>query len=225
MSNNPLVNFDPLGMGVCTIPSQAYSVGGAVGQCPDETNYNPSNIAGPGTEDLPGGHTAAPGGILFGNDIFDAVSGAPGTYLTYDIHGNIGFQFSPELWTATLNMVDSVRNPEIAHGAALAPYPTSGFQMVVRDLGWSSEAVGLLTDYTTAIGQVNYLTIEEQNLVSKAFSQYTMHGLDVPVNVVNAINNIDNSIVQWMGQVTQMQGQIVQISTGSTFWTGIGQGQ
>ena len=97
--------------------------------------------------------------------------------------------------------------------------------MVVRDLGWSSEAVGLLTDYTTAIGQVNYLTIEEQNLVSKAFSQYTMHGLDVPVNVVNAINNIDNSIVQWMGQVTQMQGQIVQISTGSTFWTGIGQGQ
>lgn len=173
----------------------------------------------------PAPHTSAPGGIQFGNDIFDAISGAPGTYLAYDIYGNIGFQFSPELWTATLNMIDSARDPEIARGNALAPYPTSGFQMVVRDLGWTSEAMGLLPDYTAAVGQVNYLAVEEQRLVDKAFSQYTMRGLSIPASVTNAINKVDNSLVQWVGQVTQMQGQIVQMSTGSNFWGNIQQGQ
>jgi len=93
-------------MSLCTIPPNAGIEGNPQeNQCPDESSYNPSNIPGTGTSNP--GSTAGSRGIVFGNDIFDAISGAPGTYLTYDTYGHIGFGFSPELWTATLNMIDS----------------------------------------------------------------------------------------------------------------------
>jgi hypothetical protein len=44
------------------------------------------NIACPGPGLFTGG---AGGGAVFGNDIFDAISGAPGTYLTQDMYGNV----------------------------------------------------------------------------------------------------------------------------------------
>jgi len=34
-----------------------------------------------------------------GNDIFDAIAGAPGTYLTEDIRGNVSFGFDDQLWS------------------------------------------------------------------------------------------------------------------------------
>jgi len=41
-----------------------------------------------------------------GYDIFDAMMGAPGTYLTLDIYGNVGFGFDEELWMRTWAFVD-----------------------------------------------------------------------------------------------------------------------
>ncbi len=43
------------------------------------------------------------GTLVFGNDIFDAIGGSPGTFLSLDIYGHLSFGFSPNLWTATWN--------------------------------------------------------------------------------------------------------------------------
>jgi RHS repeat-associated protein len=86
-------------------------------------------------------------GVIFGNDIFDAISGAPGTYLTMDMYGNVGFGFSPELWGQTWNAIDAERNAVAALDVSvwrhdhfwlgLNPYdePTNGYVVLQRDLG------------------------------------------------------------------------------------------
>jgi RHS repeat-associated protein len=45
-----------------------------------------------------------------GYDIFDAMMGAPGTYLTLDIHGNVGFGFDEGLWMQTWGFIDWERS-------------------------------------------------------------------------------------------------------------------
>jgi RHS repeat-associated protein len=55
-----------------------------------------------------------------GNDIFDALAGAPGTYLTLDMHGNLGFGFDEGLWMQTWAFIDTAR----AQGSTP---PTAGY--------------------------------------------------------------------------------------------------
>jgi len=80
--NSPLTVTDPTGMDGCDawisscIPGMpAYTVGGCMACLPNQ-----------------GG-----GGFILGNDIFDAVTGAPGTYMSRDTQGNLSWGFSVEL--------------------------------------------------------------------------------------------------------------------------------
>jgi RHS repeat-associated protein len=75
------------------------------------------------------------GGAIWGNDIFDAISGAPGAYLTQDMYGNMGFGFSIDLWRQTNSVIDVGRQISVAEGYDPAQIPTTGYTVVERDLG------------------------------------------------------------------------------------------
>ncbi|HEX2328785.1 MAG TPA: RHS repeat-associated core domain-containing protein [Candidatus Angelobacter sp.] len=51
---------------------------------------------------------AQPGlaGVQLGNDFFDALFGAPGTFVSLDRKSNLGFGFSQQLWVQTNNFLD-----------------------------------------------------------------------------------------------------------------------
>ena len=48
---------------------------------------------------------------IWGNDIFDAIGGVPGTYLYTDMYGNVGFGWSYSLYVVTQNEIDSLKGP------------------------------------------------------------------------------------------------------------------
>ncbi len=115
------------------------------------------------------------GGMVMGNDIFDAVDGSVGTYLTIDQYGNLGFGFSLGLWAGTLDMIDSHRNaaenppPTIIYDnngipvdsainppVELGPYPYTGWQTVIQN----GEVWSLQSDYANTLSSVNSMTQE-----------------------------------------------------------------
>ena len=98
------------------------------------------------------------GGVdAYGNDIFDALAGAPGTYVTVQ-NGQLGFGTSEELMFETYNIVDAKRkevqdnlpsptDPDCQKDPAncqLGPYPFSGFY---AELGPDGQLTGLIPDY------------------------------------------------------------------------------
>jgi RHS repeat-associated protein len=128
--NNPTGRTDPLGL----------CVSGGTGPC--GWVYYPSG-AGCEVDPWACGGGGGGGGAIWGNDIFDAVSGAPGTYLTLDMYGNVGFGFSVDLWQQTENYIDTTRQ----NNQALAfLVPTSGYVVVERNLGTGVETSGLIPD-------------------------------------------------------------------------------
>ena len=77
------------------------------------------------------------GGIILGNDIFDAIAGAPGTYLSLNMYGQMSFGFSERLWSATQNFLD--QNPSLRGSA--------GLQVLAQDLGAQQVTSGLVPEY------------------------------------------------------------------------------
>jgi RHS repeat-associated protein len=102
------------------------------------------------------------GTVLWGNDIFDAIAGAPGTYITEDMYGNIGFGFSVPMWSATLNVVDAIRSGVINPTAGGIPhditdpgsYPWTGFQVFVHNNGTDTTMSGIIPDYAQKLGEL-----------------------------------------------------------------------
>ncbi len=89
------------------------------------------------------------GALIMGNDIFDAISGEPGTYLRLDMYGNLNFGFSIDLWAKTWNHIDEERSQlasmkEVAvqdhdqlalEQLAKASIPDHGWMVTVQDFG------------------------------------------------------------------------------------------
>jgi RHS repeat-associated protein len=100
VTNNPLKYTDPSGKRGCTSWLDAKDI--FIGDCG-------------------GGGWSAAGyffsNLTFGNDIFDALGGAPGTFLTLNMHGQQGFGFSEDLWSMTQNFLD--HNPYLRGSSAL----------------------------------------------------------------------------------------------------------
>jgi len=80
---------------------------------------------------------------MYGNDIFDALSGEPGTYLYFGTNGSLGFGFSIPLWQETENYIDATMqaNPGLAELV-----PPSGYVVVEQQLGADVVATGLIPD-------------------------------------------------------------------------------
>jgi hypothetical protein len=83
------------------------------------------------------------GTAIFGNDIFDAIAGMPGTYLSYDMYGNLSFGLSPTLWAQTLNYIDTTaqNNPILSF-----MIPTNGYVVTLQDFGTGVGTSGLIPD-------------------------------------------------------------------------------
>jgi RHS repeat-associated protein len=147
------------------------------------------------------------GDFTFGNDIFDAVVGAPGTFLRYDIYGNLSFGYSTGLLLATYRMIDSVRDavenssvspdPRFPHDVTdPGPYPTGGFQLTISDKGVFVDQAGILPDYTQTKVQLDYLT-------SLALA-YQDKGLSIPTS-------LDNQIDALSGRLNRIQDEIYRL--------------
>jgi hypothetical protein len=63
----------------------------------------------------------SPGGggqACMGNEVFDAIGGLPGTFLSLDQYGNLSFGWSYSLYSATMNEIDSL-NYGLSNGPPL----------------------------------------------------------------------------------------------------------
>ena len=58
---------------------------------------------------------------IFGNDVFDALEGQPGTFLYIDSRGGLQFGFSIQLWKSTWSWIDSTRKIK-TYGWTLPPW-------------------------------------------------------------------------------------------------------
>jgi hypothetical protein len=98
------------------------------------------------------------GGVVAGNDIYDAISGAPGTYVTIDSQGNVGFGFSSTLWAQTENLIDgtvsaATNNPKFGVDPDEVP-TTSGYEVVQQDFGPAGSTIsGVVPDVVNLISQ------------------------------------------------------------------------
>lgn len=109
-----------------------------------------------------GGGGGGGGNLIMGNNIFDAIVGQPGTYLSLDMYGNLSWGFSIDLYNQTWNFIDRERstkgltvlasnNPHIQY--TIPPlYPEmTGYQVLVHDFGTGSLISGFIPDLLAAV--------------------------------------------------------------------------
>jgi hypothetical protein len=110
--------------------------------------------------------------ITGGNDIFDAIAGKPGTVLTFDSHGQMGFRFDIDLWSVTKNFIDNIVSKANSPGQPDRPGifdpPVGSFQVIERNLGTYTTVEGLIPDLM-ALQQ-------EQNRLGLALSKVSLAG-------------------------------------------------
>jgi len=89
----------------------------------------------------------------YGNTIFDAIEGAPGTYLSYNSYGVLSFGFSEDLWVQAENFMDQ-SNASLAAAASAAAAQGMTLQwdqnpiltVYVHDFGVYTVSSGLIAD-------------------------------------------------------------------------------
>ena len=127
--NNPATLIDPTGLRGCGANNIATGCNQPAGQMGSPYGESFNSL-----------------GTVMGNDIFDALSGDPGTFLNLDTHGNLSFGFSTGLYSQTWNFIDDERSAVAALdlgvwklGAWLgldpSDVPTTGYDVVQYDLG------------------------------------------------------------------------------------------
>lgn len=144
---------------------------------------------------------AGGGGGSAGNDEFDAIEGMPGTYLTLDMYGNLGFGFSQQLWVIDENFLDQVNasievqaaNLSAADpGSTLEWNPTPPLTVLVQDFGAETVISGLVPDYLQLLA--NQLAIESQ--LSPKEQDYFSAGLVAP-SIVQSNNPMAFYMAAW----------------------------
>jgi RHS repeat-associated protein len=134
------------------------------------------------------------GPTISGNDIYDAMMGAPGTYLTLDIHGNVSFGFDEGLWMQTwLGFING------ASHAGQSGVPTTGY---VSYRVWNplqSATIASAAENTTTSGFIEslYSTVNQT-----AIANY-LNGTNVGVGVgiVQATDAVELTIFTTPGTI------------------------
>ena len=172
VSNNPLNAVDPVGLDQVKLLDPATCDGIACGG----NGVLGGGIGGGGGIFGASYTPGLPGGVILGNDIFDAISGAPGTYVSTDMYGNIGFGFSNELWSATHNAIDyaakGVTTPVmLPNGTEIGLDITR--QFLRADAGWNTwifntgtEQIGIGVWFSLAQARSDYLAYMAQHGLS-----------------------------------------------------------
>jgi hypothetical protein len=144
-----------------------------------------------------------PAGLIFGNNIFDAVRGAPGTYLTLDYRGHLGFGFDESLWSVTHNFID---NAKAKTPPGVLFDPGAAFQVIVQDFGASDTVEGLIPDLIAAQTEEARLA----NIFAKvSVAGHSFQGVNVSAagNLLNLLNgafrvspDLWSAVILWAGQ-------------------------
>jgi YD repeat-containing protein len=142
-ATNPNSMVDPTGLGLCRLPCDFSWPSGGGGSIQDLSGF-----------------------VEGGYDIFDAIDGEPGTYLSTNFYGQLGFGFSEELWSATENFID-VSIAGASEGVVFAP-PTGAFGVTVQDLGTETVVQGIIPDILAAQ--------EAQANIANQFSRISLVG-------------------------------------------------
>jgi len=218
--NNPTTLTDPLGLDPCD--RNPNSIACNNGSHFQDVVSHPISC-GPGA-----GWCMPPVGGNFGNDIFDAISGAPGTYLTYGTHGNLGFGFSDELWSETWNLIDSERAAFARSDLDAGLVPTSGYQVVYRDYGVFVRASGLVPDYESlaqerrqlaAMAGNGWLAFYQKGLGAPSAYDLFNQGLQdisltFTLNVARSLNpGLSTRLAPWIGAYQTSATQLIDYVT------------
>ena len=149
-TTNPTGNADPSGQGPYPIYPPPESLNGA-----------------------DGGSGVGPNAIM-GNDEFDAIMGAPGTYLYTNMFGQTTFGFSEPLWSATQNFIDAfaagITTPDPVFGAGntlTTQYflsNTGGWQTYIQNSGTDISQSGTLSDILSLTAQLGSLASEDASV-------------------------------------------------------------
>jgi len=93
-----------------------------------------------------------------GYDIFDALAGAAGTYVTLDFRGNVGFGFDEGLWMQTWGFIDYMRSQGLTRvpttGYFVYQDPNPIFQAPSRTLSENMTRTGFIPTLYSAIDSV-----------------------------------------------------------------------
>jgi RHS repeat-associated protein len=134
----------------------------------------------------------------FGYDIFDAIGGAPGTYVSYNIYGQMSFGFSFDLYQTTQSYIDANNQSFDSLSkdgtlGTLAYLTNSGFHVTVQDLGADTIVTGLIPDLLAA----DYKSVENQSVA----------------NMPPSVRNTYESLIA--GGASQSQALFTLFATGS----------
>ena len=90
------------------------------------------------------------GDIALGNDIFDAVTGTPGTYLSLNMYGQMSFGFSEQLWAETWNFIDQA-TLTLGNLSISSTPSTTGYQVLIQNFGTGDQTSGFIPDLISAM--------------------------------------------------------------------------
>ncbi len=82
------------------------------------------------------------GGTIMGNDIFDALMGAPGTYTGFDMYGNFTWGFSVSQWYSDEAAIESALTPNANTAACAAQGLQATFPNSTVSVGTATGEVG-----------------------------------------------------------------------------------
>ncbi len=162
-ANSPTSVVDPLGLNYCYVgggPQGGQIVEMESGQCPNGNAASGSTAAAP----------------ISGYEIFDAISGQPGAYLSLDMYGNMSFGFSLDLYQFIANL------PGV-HGLSV-----SGWTYLVRDLGPVTTASGFLADKIASAEVANWLNANYPGSVDQITSNLNQTLKDFANSGLNMAN-------------------------------------
>lgn len=117
------------------------------------------------------------GCAIWGNNIFDALNGAPGTYIGIDMYGNVGFGFDEQLWVLTENFLDeeiSKLRSEQQSGHITSFNENPVLTVIVQDFGTGPIISGLVPEKTELDAQHDWITSQ----LSKGDQKYII-GLEL----------------------------------------------
>jgi RHS repeat-associated protein len=89
--------------------------------------------------------------VIFGYGFFDAIAGAPGTYVHEDIFGNVTWGFSYDLYAVTQNIIDAERTKLKSAGMNVQFVPTTGFQVWINDYGTFTVVSGIVPELAAGV--------------------------------------------------------------------------
>lgn len=156
-----------------------------------------------------------------GYDVFDAIAGAPGTYVSYDTHGQMSYGFSRDLYLQTMSLIDYARAYPFSGGVPQSVNGSTGYNVTVLDLGTDVVTSGPLPDLIKAFSDMRYVFSDMPTLYQEMYNTEVRIGVsqksaakDILYLISIATDNRTRNWAQQWGNSVDQYGQAV-----NDFWS------